>query len=397
MSGARTLLVNYWYAHPVGHAIEALRYCLGYKAANPEVSVSVLLNAAAPTELATCCAFVDAAYAVEYRTFWEPDGDPHAALAPVPRDWDWVVDNERERQDGHAQFRGFRAFYDAAATHFRPRLGRCWAGRPPDVWIGARPSGIVPDYRPHQQLRLELPEAAREAAAETLAGRPAISAVLAGSSAQPSLFPSAASWKLILSELSRRHPEHALCLVGKLAKDGRTTSKLPREAVDRLLAVVPASVDCFDRPLLEQLAVVEASSLYLSPHTGFGMAALAVGTPWLALSGGQWHEWFFNGVPFHSVVPDTRRYPCFGWGAPLPTSDDEDGEGPRTASMSIARIREDLPELLHAAEQLIRRTLPYEQALAEYFPRLLDAYDGDRSRVFSLDGIHERYLGSDRG
>ena len=25
------LLVNFWYAHPVGHAIEALRYCLGYE------------------------------------------------------------------------------------------------------------------------------------------------------------------------------------------------------------------------------------------------------------------------------------------------------------------------------------------------------------------------------
>jgi hypothetical protein len=126
------------------------------------------------------------------------------------------------------------------------------------------------------------------------------------------------------------------------------------------------------------------------------MAALAVGTPWLALSGGQWHEWFFNGVPFYSVLPDTRRYPCFGWGAPLPTIDDEDGEGPRTASMTAARIREDLPELLHAAELLIGRMLAYEQALAVYFPRLLDAYDGDRSRVFSMDGIHERYLRSDR-
>jgi hypothetical protein len=62
-----------------------------------------------------------------------------------------------------------------------------------------------------------------------------------------------------------------------------------------------------DLPLLEQLAFVEACSVFVSPHTGFGAAALAVGTPWLALSGGPWHEWFFNGVPFWSVIPDTER------------------------------------------------------------------------------------------
>ena len=51
--------------------------------------------------------------------------------------------------------------------------------------------------------------------------------------------------------------------------------------------------------------------MFLSPHTGFGMAALAVGTPWLALSGGRWFEYFFNRVPFRSIIPDLERYPSF--------------------------------------------------------------------------------------
>ena len=54
-----TTLVNYWYAHPVGHCIEGLRYCLGYKTASPETSVSVVLNGATPVELASCCSFID--------------------------------------------------------------------------------------------------------------------------------------------------------------------------------------------------------------------------------------------------------------------------------------------------------------------------------------------------
>jgi hypothetical protein len=378
---AQSMLLNYWYAPPVGHAIEALRYALGYTAANREMRVSLLLNDATPVELVCCCPFVDAVYPVPYRDFVEPDGDPAAALAGVPREWDWVVDNHRERQKGHADFRGFRAFFDAAREHFEPRRGRAWTG------------GEPPAYRPHQQLRLELPARARERARRTLAGRQAISVVLAGSAAERHLYPSVSSWRLILDALARQHPRATICLIGKLAADGRTRSRVTRAEVDWVLARVPAAIDCFDRPLLDQLAIVEASDLYLSPHTGFGFAAVAVGTPWLALSGGRWHEMFFNGVPFSSVLPDPDRYPCFAWTGPLPLLEaDGDGEGPRTPSMSAARIREDLPELLHRARLLIERRLSYEDALRDYFPRLLAAYKGDRSRVFSFDGIDAAYL-----
>jgi hypothetical protein len=47
--------------------------------------------------------------------------------------------------------------------------------------------------------------------------------------------------------------------------------------------------------------------------------------------------------------------------------------------------------LLQAAELLIEK-LSYENALAEYFPRLVNAYDGDRGRAFSFDNIGELYL-----
>jgi hypothetical protein len=45
-----------------------------------------------------------------------------------------------------------------------------------------------------------------------------------------------------------------------------------------------------------------------------------------------------------------------------------------------------------AAEQLVERRLSYEEALRTYFPRLVTAYKGDRSRVFAFDGIDADYL-----
>jgi hypothetical protein len=43
------VLVNFFYAPPVGHAIEALHYCLGHHVADPSREIAVVLNAATPT------------------------------------------------------------------------------------------------------------------------------------------------------------------------------------------------------------------------------------------------------------------------------------------------------------------------------------------------------------
>jgi hypothetical protein len=385
MPSGERLLVNYWYAHNVGHTLEGLRYCLGYKTANPEMRVSLLLNERSPVVLARLCPFIEQVYPVE-SGFMTVCNDPREALRALPREWDWIVENHRAREDAHQSFAGFKAFFDAAHEHFLPRH--------PTGIAGAEP----PAYVRHRQLRLDPPADAREAAARRVGGeRLAISVVLAGSSVDRHLYPSAASWELILSELRRRHPGSAFCLIGKLDEDGRTTSRLARADLDRLLAAVPGAIDCFDLPLYEQLALLERSALLISPHTGFSFLASTVGTPWLAISGGNWHEYFFNGEPVYSLLPDPSRYPTFAWAAlgdaPLAVIEaDEDGEGPRTPSMSIARIREDLPELLDAAERLIAGKLAYEDALRAYFPRLLAAYDGDRSKIFSFDDIHRDFI-----
>lgn len=379
------LLVNYWYAHNVGHAVEGLRYCLGHKAANPELSVSLLLNAATPVELARLCPFIDNVYAVEFTTFMEVPTDPAEALASVPREWDWIVENHRAREESHQSFPGFRAFFDAAHGYF----------------VSPHPTGVAglgpPEYRRHQQLRLDPPPEARAAAAALIPeGRTAITVVPTGSSNRL-LYPSAASWELILAGLAEGRPDAILCLTGKLVQDGRTVSRIGREEVDRLLAALPEAIDCFDRPLLEQLALLERSALLVSPHTGFSFLASTVGTPWLAVSGGNWHESFFNGVPFHSVIPSPERYTPFAWAVPgddpsLILEADEDGEGPRAASMSAARIRANLPELLDAADALIEKKISYEDALRNYFPRLLKAYGGDRGMIFSFDNVHSDYV-----
>jgi hypothetical protein len=377
------VLVNFFYAPPVGHAVEALHYCLGHHLAHPEREISVVLNAASAVELAGFCPFVSEAFAVDHPLL-EPCPDSAARQAAIPRRWDWVLDDHRRHQQLQLElFPGLRDYYLTSDRLLTATHGR--------TVVGATPPGYVA----HRQLRLELPEAARAAASRRFDERSEPSgagriAVMPAGSGDRVLYPSAGSWRVILDALVDAFPGVQIALVGKRARDGRTATAFTESEIVDLLAHRSRPLDCFDVPLPEQLAVVEACDVFLAPHTGFGMAALAVGTPWLALSGGRWFEFFFNRVPFRSIIPD-ERYPSFTQFALAPVVQDSDGE-PRTLSMTRARIEQDLDRIVAAARELLAGSVTYEQCLRDYFPALVAAQGGDAGAIWSIDGVHLAYV-----
>ncbi|HJS96559.1 MAG TPA: hypothetical protein VJ741_19990 [Solirubrobacteraceae bacterium] len=379
------LLVNFFYSHAVGHAVEALHYCLGHHTAAPDRAVSVVLNAATACELAEYCPFVECWYPIEH-PFVEPGVDSVRALEGVPRRWDWIVDDFRRRQDFQLRaFPGMHDYYEASDRHLIAERGR--------TVVGDWAAGYVPRCR----LRLELPAAARDRALHLMRGGEGVPwiAVMPAGSGYRSLYPSIRSWRLILDALMDRLPGARFALIGKLRRDGRTASTLAPGEVADLLAHPSRPLDGFDLGLTEQLAIVEACDVFVSPHTGFGMAALAVGTPWLTISGGRWFEYYFNHVPFRSIIPDVERYPAFTQFEEPPTISDGD-DGPRTPSMTLARIQDDLDRIATAAAELVDGSVTYERALAEYFNALLAAHQGDAGQIWSIDGVHAGYVAAAR-
>jgi hypothetical protein len=373
------VLVNFFYAPPVGHAVEALHYCAGHHAAVPERAVSVALNAATAHELAGLCPFIEAAYPIDH-PFVEPCADSARRLAGVPRRWDWVLDDWRRMEPiQHQMFPGMRDFYEASDRHLVAERGRSFAGAPPAGYV------------PHTQLRFELPAEVRAAARRRLDRNARWIAVMPAGSSERALYPSVTSWRLVLDALAEALPSVRFALVGKLRRDRRTATALDADELAELLAHASRPVHAFDLDLIDQLAVVQACDMFLSPHTGFGLASLAVATPWLTISGGRWFEYFFNRVPFRSIIPDTERYPCFTQFVPAAIVDDPE-DGPRTPSMSRARIRGDLGAIVTAAGELLDGTVGYEQALEDYFAALLAAHGGDPSAIWSIDGVHREYL-----
>jgi hypothetical protein len=342
------LLVNFVYCHPVGHAIEALHYCHGYHRANPDAQIAVALNARSPLELASLCPYVEAAYPVTLDVF-----DPHAPVAgldAIPSTWDWVANDARGHQaKQRAVFPGLAAYYDRAGERFAASgavLGTAGA-TPPAYFAGAA-------------FRLTLPEAALEYAAR-------VTERTGGSAAWPRI---------------------AILPAGS----GPRANFEPAE-VAQLLAL-PRVADAVDRNLVDQLAIVAGCDVLVSPHSGFAMAALAVGTPWLAISGNRWPEYYFNGVPFYSVLPDLQRFPALHSFQPDPEPVDDDG--PRSPSMSRRRIEHDLDEILDGIARLAEARWPFETAMADHWPRMLELRDGRADLVWSVDNVHTRYLPAPR-
>ena len=185
------------------------------------------------------------------------------------------------------------------------------------------------------------------------------------------------------------------CLLGKLRQDGRTATSFGRAELGELAASVPVSVDAVDLPIVDELAAVAACDVLVAPHSGFGMAALAVGTPWLSIAGNLWPEYYFNGVPFYSVLPDVRRFPAYTGLGPEPEPVDDDG--PRSPSMCRERIEADLDEITEGAARLIERRWPAEDALADHVARMLALRGGRADRIWSVDSVHRKYLNQQNG
>ncbi len=358
-----TMLINFVYCHPVGHAVEALHYANGYHLADPDRRICMALIATTATELTTFAGFVDATYPVPVDVF--APADHTATLAGIPSTWDWVVSDARSVDPvQRGIFPGLAAYHDASASHFTGARGLA-GHRPP------------PSYVPGAHLRLDIPPA-------PFGTTPRI-AILPGGSAPRHLYPSVRSWELIVDALARRFPGATFCLVGKLREDGRTSTTLGRAEFDRLRSAMPRVHDVVDAPLTDQLAAVAACDVLVSPHSGFGMAALAAGTPWLTIGGNRWPEYFFNGVPFYTVLPDVERFPCYTLMAedPPPVEDD----GPRSPSMSRERILADLDEIVDGAARLVERRWDYETALYDHARRMLALRGGDPTMVWSLDNV----------
>ena len=362
-----SILVNHVYYSPVGHVVEAIRYARGFHDANPGSEVHVALSDGAPWELCAGAPWIAGVYRI-------PVADPGScdlSVPEMPREWDYIVDNnlmvlEDEspgllvRPDGYQPpQRGWEeeatiAYYARAGSELTARKGR--GVRFPQM---ALPSGL--GYDADANATLEVPAGSRAFAARYAHGGTKICILPAGSG-PAAQYPGAESWIAIIGALRERFPAARFYLTGARG-GGRhqhlTTTRYLDDGLTRILASGDDLVDCYDVGLWHQAALLETCDLLVSPHSGFSFLASCVGTPWLTVSGGNWPESFFNGVPFYSVLPDNPEYPYVG-------AYDYDYDGPTIPDMRHERLLARIPDLLAGAAFLLDPATTYEAALARH-------------------------------
>lgn len=371
------LLVNYVYWQNVGHAIEALRYTLGYHKANPSWEISLILNKHTPHELAHLCSWIKSVYMVDL-----PDEDIKVTkklYSHIPATWDYVASDHRSQIKEWCPG-AFFEYYQQMNQYLNVKHTKGFCG-----------DDSIP-YKPNQHLnKLDLPEKNLHwAKGQIRDTKVRIGFLLAGHKKRR-YFPSVESWQTIISSFYDKYAEDlSVYFFGKLKrKDNRTLTSVSRKDIDNLLEKYPRSVDCFDIGFLNQLAVAKNLDIFISPHSGFSFAVLAVGTPWLTISGGKWPEYFYNGVPFYSVLPNRKRYPVYEDKNFNKTIKEK--EGRKILSMSHQRIIEDLPKILYGADILIKKKWGYQKCLRNHFKKLTKFYD-DPKQIYSFDGIHTKFI-----
>jgi hypothetical protein len=362
-----SILLNHVYYSPVGHVVEAIRYARGFYEANPGSEVHVALSDGSPWELCAGAPWIAGVYRI-------PVADPGScdlSVPEMPREWDYIVDNnlmvlEDEspgllvRPEGYqAPARGWEeeatiAYYARTGSELTARKGRGVLF--PEM---ALPGGL--GYDAGANATLEVPAASRAFAARYAHDGPKICILPAGSG-PAAQYPGAESWIAITGALRERFPAARFYLTGTRGS-GRhrhlTTTRYLDDGLARILGSGDDLVDCCDIGLWHQVALLEACDLLVSPHSGFSFLASCVGTPWLTVSGGNWPESFFNGVPFYSVLPDNPEYPYVG-------AYDYDYDGPTIPDMQHERLLARIPDLLAGAKFLLDPATTYEASLARH-------------------------------
>lgn len=117
-------------------------------------------------------------------------------------------------------------------------------------------------------------------------------------------------------------------------------------------------VDCYDIGLWNQLALIKKCDVFLSPHTGFAFLAPCVGTPWLAISGGDWSEYLFNRIPFYSILPDVKDYPRHASKISLKIKATD-----KLPEMKPNKLDMRIPEIIKGIKLLLSSNFTYKKAI----------------------------------
>jgi hypothetical protein len=370
----KQLLINWAYYDPVGHVLEALQHAHGYHRANPDVEISLLLNAATASRITEGCPWLTQVYTVSLAEI-AAYGEEAPSLRSLPQTWDYVVHDPRVLPGALAPGWDEEELMVAQTVILRYLRATEWSGASPGFTVQWNTVDLLAvetplPFQANAVMLLELPKEARRFVERYQHDGPTI-CILPVSTSGLAQSPSPRAWEEICRAFAAAIPNVRMYLTGitYLDDNGRRFGfDFGLEDAHTISTRVPGVVECFDIGMWNQLALMECCDLFCSPHTGFAFSAQFVGTPWLSIAGCPWPEYIFNGMPFYSALPDCLNYPASANRDSVCMRRWEDEAQPDC--MADQAITQRIPDIVNGARLLLERQLSFTDACRLHIAKL---------------------------
>lgn len=359
---AKTMLINWVYYRPVGHALEGLKVARDCYEANNDFKISVLLNSEMPYEIAALCPWIDNVFIVDVRELAEL-GVKAKCLEQIPANWDFVVSDDRLTHSLNSYSEELKTANQTLSEYLQ-------AG----IWKGNRfgpQNEKMPKIRFDTEMRFTVPESAKEFIGKFRHDGLKICILPAGSNADQ-IYPEAVWWIKLMKSITHSFPNVQFYMTGAKNKiENRSESYTFSEGdINKILKNIDNVDNCFDIGIINQIALLEYSDVLISPHSGFAFLAGCVNTPWLTISGTRWPEYFYNHIKFYSVLPSCKKYPCYtGMKSECIT---ELKNGNPVVCMSTNSLDRKIPEIIRGIKKLTDNKFTYRDSIELYREKVLE-------------------------
>ena len=358
---AKTMLINWVYYRPVGHALEGFKVARDYFEVNRDFKISVLLNSEMPYEISTLCPWIEKVYIADVKELAEY-GMSANCLKSIPPIWDFVISDDRLVHS-----------YDSYSEELKSANQTIVEYLQAEIWKGNRlfPQGEnMPKIKFDTEMRFVVPESAREFIKEYKHNKLKICILPAGSNADR-IYPEANWWVKMMELVTNNFPNVRFYMTGAKNKNVNRSESFTfsEDNIKLILKEVGNVENCFDIGIINQIALLEYCDLLISPHSGFAFLAGGVNTPWLTISGARWPEYFFNHIKFYSVLPSCKKYPCYT-GMKVKCTDEMKSGNP-VICMSTKNLDKKIHEIITAIKKLRDDNFNYQDSIELYREKVL--------------------------
>ncbi len=352
--GQKSLLIVWVYFPAVGHFVEAIEAAANFRSAYPDFKIDILVNEETVFKLGHFCDWIDNTYTINVETLTL--NGIEVENTDFEQSYDYVVFQKRLQHtpnDFPEQLLKCNLFLQ---TQFKPKVWGGYSGRVDNQKEAIREF-------PYSEFQMTLPKKVLAEAQLKTSGYPVFSIVLKGASHE-TIWPSLSTWRKILLVIKKSYPKAVFLITGVSKvhlKPGYSLEK-EKKRLTVFIASIPGGINCYDVGMDRQLALIQISDVFISPHTGFAFLAPCVGTPWLALSGTRWSEPMIAHRPFYYVLPACKYYPC---------SNDMKLECKLRVKLNVpvscmADLSKRNKEILYGIQKLLDKTYSFEASFKDY-------------------------------